>query len=90
MVTPIAHDTGRELLRIDLGKLTSKFIGETEKNLNRLFETTDPSRTILLRRSRRLLQRLEPFRGIVLFSASSDIDPLPQQFPCHILRLPAK
>lgn len=43
----IAHDTGRELLRIDLSAITSKYIGETEKNLEHVFATTDPTQTIL-------------------------------------------
>jgi len=43
----IAHNTGRELLRIDLAAITSKYIGETEKNLERVFATTDPTQTIL-------------------------------------------
>jgi SpoVK/Ycf46/Vps4 family AAA+-type ATPase len=43
----LAHSTGRELLRIDLGALTSKYIGETEKNLDRVLATADPSRSIL-------------------------------------------
>jgi SpoVK/Ycf46/Vps4 family AAA+-type ATPase len=43
----IAHDTGRELLRIDLTAVASKYIDETEKNLDRIFATVDPSRSIL-------------------------------------------
>lgn len=43
----IARDTGRELLRVDLAAVNSKYIGETEKNLNRVFENADPSRSIL-------------------------------------------
>lgn len=34
----IAHELGWPLYRIDLGKLVSKYIGETEKNLNQLFD----------------------------------------------------
>jgi SpoVK/Ycf46/Vps4 family AAA+-type ATPase len=43
----IAHNTGRELLRVDLAAITSKYIGETEKNLERVFATADPTQTIL-------------------------------------------
>jgi hypothetical protein len=34
----IAAELGWPLYRVDLGKLVSKYIGETEKNLNRLFD----------------------------------------------------
>ena len=34
----LAGDLGWPLFRVDLGRLVSKYIGETEKNLNRLFD----------------------------------------------------
>lgn len=34
----LAADLGWPLFRVDLGRLVSKYIGETEKNLNRLFD----------------------------------------------------
>jgi ATPase family associated with various cellular activities (AAA) len=34
----IATDLGWPLYRVDLGRLVSKYVGETEKNLNRLFD----------------------------------------------------
>jgi SpoVK/Ycf46/Vps4 family AAA+-type ATPase len=43
----VAHALGRDLLRVDLGAVVSKYIGETEKNLDRILETTDPARSIL-------------------------------------------
>jgi SpoVK/Ycf46/Vps4 family AAA+-type ATPase len=43
----LAHETGRSLLRIDLGSVVSKYIGETEKNLDRIFASADPHQTIL-------------------------------------------
>ncbi len=43
----VAHDMGRDLVQIDLGAVVSKYIGETEKNLNRVLETVDPKRSIL-------------------------------------------
>ena len=36
--TVIANELGWPLYRVDLGLLVSKYIGETEKNLNRLFD----------------------------------------------------
>jgi hypothetical protein len=35
----LAAELGWPLYRIDLGRMVSKYIGETEKNLNRLFDT---------------------------------------------------
>ena len=34
----IAHDLGRNLLRVDLAAVVSKYIGETEKNLDSVFK----------------------------------------------------
>ena len=34
----IANELGWPLYRVDLGRLVSKYIGETEENLNRLFD----------------------------------------------------
>jgi SpoVK/Ycf46/Vps4 family AAA+-type ATPase len=44
----LATELGFPLYRIDLGHLVSKYIGETEKNLNALFDAVDGSDTILL------------------------------------------
>lgn len=43
----IARDLGLELYRIDLSSVVSKFIGETEKNLERLFTEAEQSDAIL-------------------------------------------
>jgi SpoVK/Ycf46/Vps4 family AAA+-type ATPase len=43
----VAHALGRDLLRVDVGAVVSKYIGETEKNLERILETTDPAGSIL-------------------------------------------
>jgi ATPase family associated with various cellular activities (AAA) len=43
----VAHALGRDLLRVDVGAVVSRYIGETEKNLDRILETTDPARSIL-------------------------------------------
>lgn len=39
---------GREVLRVDLGRVASKYIGETEKNLKRLFAAAEKSGAVLL------------------------------------------
>ena len=44
----IAHDLGLDLYRIDLSAVVSKFIGETEKNLRRVFDAAEASGAILL------------------------------------------
>ena len=43
----IASALGWPLYRVDLGQLVSKYIGETEKNLNRLFDTAHGRSVIL-------------------------------------------
>jgi SpoVK/Ycf46/Vps4 family AAA+-type ATPase len=44
----IANTLHRELYRIDLSAVVNKYIGETEKNLGKLFDTADGSAAILL------------------------------------------
>ena len=44
----VAHDLGLELFRIDLAGVVSKFIGETEKQLDRIFTAASGSNAILL------------------------------------------
>lgn len=44
----IAHQFNMPLYRVDLGLLVSKYIGETEKNLNSLFDSADGQKIILL------------------------------------------
>jgi SpoVK/Ycf46/Vps4 family AAA+-type ATPase len=43
----IAGELGRPLIRIDLGGVVSKLIGETEKYLDRVFESATDSNAIL-------------------------------------------
>lgn len=43
----VANQTVRPLLRVELSKVVSKYIGETEKNLQRLFEQAQASHAIL-------------------------------------------
>ena len=44
----IAHELGLDLYRIDLSSVVSKYIGETEKNLKRVFDAAEDSGSILL------------------------------------------
>lgn len=44
----IANELKRELFRVDLGMLVSKYVGETEKNLNRLFDAARNKPVLLL------------------------------------------
>ncbi len=49
MVTAlIAKTLGRELYRVDLSRVISKWIGETEKNLARVFDEAEKAQVILL------------------------------------------
>lgn len=43
----IAHELGLELYKIDLSLLVSKYIGETEKNLKKIFDAAESSNAIL-------------------------------------------
>ena len=44
----VANALGWPLFRVDLGMLVSKYIGETEKNLNALFDAADGQQLVLL------------------------------------------
>jgi ATPase family associated with various cellular activities (AAA) len=44
----LARELGLDLYRIDLSMLVSKYVGETEKNLKRVFDAADASGAILL------------------------------------------
>lgn len=44
----IARELGKELFRVDLSQLVSKYIGETEKNIARLFEEARRHDAVLL------------------------------------------
>jgi AAA+ superfamily predicted ATPase len=43
----LALATHRELLRIDLGQVVSRYVGETEKNLRQLFDRAENSNALL-------------------------------------------
>lgn len=43
----VAHELGLDLYKIDLSAVVSKYIGETEKNLSRIFEEAQHSNAIL-------------------------------------------
>src|SRR5262245_8745743 len=44
----LATSLGREVLRVDLSQVVSKYIGETEKNLDRIFKDAERSGAVLL------------------------------------------
>ncbi len=44
----IARELGYELYRVDLSRLVDKYVGETEKNLARVFDEAERSRAVLL------------------------------------------
>jgi uncharacterized protein len=43
----LARDLGKDVYRVDLGAVVSKYIGETEKNLRRVFDAARKSRAVL-------------------------------------------
>jgi len=43
----VAKDLNRDLYRVDLGKVVSKYIGETEKNLHQLFHAAESGAAVL-------------------------------------------
>jgi SpoVK/Ycf46/Vps4 family AAA+-type ATPase len=44
----IAHDLKLDLYRVDLSQVSSKYIGETEKNLSKVFDAAESSGAVLL------------------------------------------
>jgi hypothetical protein len=48
VATLIAKDLGLELFRVDLSRVVSKWVGETEKNLGRAFDEAKHSQAVLL------------------------------------------
>ena len=44
----LAKALRRELLRVDLSRLVSRYIGETEKNLRRVFDAAETGGSVLL------------------------------------------
>ncbi len=44
----IARDLGLEMYRVDVSRITSKWIGETEKNLGNLFDAAEDGQVLLL------------------------------------------
>ncbi len=43
----IAHDLGLDMFKLDLSSVVSKFIGETEKNLEQVFDAASAGNTVL-------------------------------------------
>ncbi len=48
MVCIIARELGRELFRVDVARVVDKYIGETEKNLAKVFDEAERSQAIIL------------------------------------------
>jgi AAA+ superfamily predicted ATPase len=44
----LAHDLRLDLYRVDIGQVMSKYIGETEKNLGRMFDAAEDGGAVLL------------------------------------------
>jgi len=48
MAGVLAQQLGREIYRVDVSRVTSKWVGETEKNLARVFDEAERAQVILL------------------------------------------
>jgi SpoVK/Ycf46/Vps4 family AAA+-type ATPase len=80
----IARDLGLELYQVDMAKLVSKYIGETEKQLAAMFDAAEAGHANLLfdvkssndryanLETNYLLQRLESFTGICLLTSNHE------------------
>jgi hypothetical protein len=89
----LAREAGVDLYKVDLASIVSRYVGDTEKNLRRLFDEAehtnalvmiDEGESLLGRRGAitngqdrwagqevaYLLQRLESYRGVVIFSTN--------------------
>jgi len=71
----LGRSTERPLLRIDLGAVTSSTVGDTEKQVQRLFAAAHEEGAILLFDEAddigHLLRRIEPFEGLAIIAADS-------------------
>jgi ATPase family associated with various cellular activities (AAA) len=79
----LASGLGKDLYRVDLSAVVSKYIGETEKQLRRIFAEARKADAVLLldetgalfgKRTRVqscLLQRIAAYRGLVLLATGS-------------------
>ena len=54
----LARDLGKNLYRVDLGAVVSKYIGETEKNLSRVFDAAKKSGVVRSSFSTKLMRFL--------------------------------
>jgi SpoVK/Ycf46/Vps4 family AAA+-type ATPase len=78
----LASSLGKDLYRVDLSAVVSKYIGETEKQLRRIFAEAQKADAVLLfdeadalfgKRTgvqSCLLQRMEAYRGLVLLATA--------------------
>src|SRR5678815_4541051 len=48
VASAIANELGMDLYRVDLSRVMSKWIGETEQNLAKLFDAAEDGNTIIL------------------------------------------
>jgi ABC toxin-like protein/ATPase family protein associated with various cellular activities (AAA) len=78
----LASGLGKDLYRVDLSAVVSKYIGETEKQLRRIFAEARKAGAVLLLEEADalfgkrtgvqscLLQRMEAYRGLVLLATA--------------------
>jgi vesicle-fusing ATPase len=79
----MAHELKLDLFRIDLSQVVNKYIGETEKNLRRVFDAAEAAGAVLLFGEVKdshdryanlevsyLLQRMEGYRGLAILTTN--------------------
>lgn len=71
----LGQSTGREVYRVDLSMVVSKYIGETEKNLSRLFDAACYKEWILflMKETRCLVSEPTPLRQMIATPTSSPV-----------------
>lgn len=80
----IAEHLGVEVQRVDLSQVVSKYIGETEKNLRRVFEAAEKSGAILFfDEADALFGKRSEVRDAHDRYANTDVDHLLQQIESH-------
>lgn len=94
----LANELGRGLYRVDLSRVVSQYIGETEKNLNRVLEAAEGGGWVLFfddadalfGKINHLLERLEAFDGLAILAANrkSALDDAFVRRIRHVVRFP--
>jgi AAA+ superfamily predicted ATPase len=76
----LAAELERSLFQVDLSSVVSKYIGETEKNLNKVFRAAERAGAVLLfdeadalfgKRTACLLKGIEKYKGLAVLASNT-------------------